>query len=85
MIDIAANVDWRCRIGLVMMAISLGPTLNGCAKRKSAGADTTVGKNSLPQKVYASHDAVKKAKAILSSATYLDNLVAGERAVRGSR
>src|SRR5262245_13663755 len=65
---------------VLVMAIFLSLTPSGCAGRKSASADMTVGGNSRPSKVYASHDAVEKAKAILSSATYLDNLVAGERA-----
>lgn len=65
------------------MAIFSNFTLSGCVKRQGASANTAVSDDSQSRKVYPSPDSTEKAKVILSSAIYLDNLVAGERIPAG--
>jgi hypothetical protein len=65
------------------MSIFSNFMMNGCVQKQGASADTTVSDNSQSRKVYPSHESTENAKAILSSATYLDNLVAGERMPAG--
>jgi len=81
--DIMPNEHERCFAFILIIAIFSNFTLSGCAKKQGAGAGMTVNDNLQPQKVYPSRDSTEKAKAILSSAVHLDNLVAGERAPAG--
>jgi len=81
--DIMPNEPERCFAFILIIAIFSNFTLSGCGKKQGASAGITVNDNLQSQKVYPSRDSTEKAKAILSSAVHLDNLVAGERAPAG--
>src|SRR5215510_5998407 len=81
--DIMPNGHERCFAFILIIAIFSNFTLSGCVKKQGASAGKAVNDNLQPQKVYPSRDSTEKAKAILSSAVHLDNLVAGERPPAG--
>src|SRR5262245_32284132 len=58
-------------------------TFSSCHERNSENVDRSIKNVPKSNNVYASDSSVTKAYSILSSATHLDNLVAGERAPAG--
>jgi hypothetical protein len=68
---------------IFLIAAFFNITVSGCRELKSVNVGSAVESDPKSQTLYASYNSVATAHSILSSATYFDNLVAGERRPAG--